>query len=90
MPWLGYLFMIPLIIVVVFGAILAWKVHKLRSEVYKQTQQAQGEQREWWHRSRSHNEGEVTVVQTEQTEQRVSDDVGEYVDFKEIKDSEKQ
>ena len=86
MPWLGYIFMIPLLIIVVFGAILAWKVHKLRSEVYKETQRQQGEQREWWQRSRGRNEGEVTVVQTEQTEQRVSDDVGEYVDFKEIKD----
>ena len=86
MPWLGYLFIIPLIIIVIFGAIMAWKVNKLRSEVYKQAQQQQGKQREWWQHSRSRNEGEVTVVQTEQTEQRVSDDVGEYVDFKEIKE----
>ena len=37
---------------------------------------------------RRHNkgEGEVTIIETKTTEQRVNDDVGEYVDFKEIKD----
>ena len=29
---------------------------------------------------------EVTIIETKTTEQRVNDDVGEYVDFKEIKD----
>lgn len=88
MPWLGYLFLIPLIIVVIFGAMLAWKVHKLRSQIYNETQHQQGEQQQqsWWHRSQRRSEGDVTVIQTEQTEQRVSDDVGEYVDFKEIKE----
>ena len=32
------------------------------------------------------SDGEVTVVKTEQSEPRVNDEVGEYVDFKEIKD----
>lgn len=86
MPWLGYLFVIPLVVVILFGLILAWKVHKLRSQIYKEAQQQQNEQQGWWQRTRTRNEGEVTVVQTEQTEQRVSDDVGEYVDFKEIKE----
>jgi cytoskeletal protein RodZ len=90
MPWLGYLFLIPLALIVIFGAILAWKVHKLRNQIYKDAQQQQqqhGEQHYgWWQRSRSREEGEVTVVQTEPTEQRVSDDVGEYVDFKEVKE----
>ena len=86
MPWLGYLFMIPLIIIIVFGAMLAWKVHKLRSQIYKEAERQQREQQGWWQRTNNRNEGEVTVVQTEQTEQRVSDDVGEYVDFKEVKE----
>ena len=91
MPWLGYLFIIPLAIILIFGAILAWKVHKLRSQIYKEAQRQQNEQHYqqqhgWWQRSQTRNEGDVTVIQTEQTEQRVSDDVGEYVDFKEIKE----
>ena len=86
MPWLGYLFMIPLIIIIVFGAMLAWKVHKLRSQIYKEAERQHREQQGWWQRTHNRNEGEVTVVQTEQTEQRVSDDVGEYVDFKEVKE----
>lgn len=90
MPWLGYLFLIPLVLVIIFGAILAWKVHKLRNQIYNEAQRQQGEQQYqqqgWWHRNHRRNEGDVTVIQTEQTEQRVSDDVGEYVDFKEIKE----
>ena len=88
MPWLGYLFLIPLVLIFVFGAMLAWKVHKLRSQIYKEAEQQQqrGEQHGWWQRSRTREEGEVTVVQTERTEQRVSDEVGEYVDFKEVKE----
>ncbi len=92
MPWLGYLFLIPLILVVVVGAMLAWKVHKLRSQIVDETQRQRGNQQEqqqsWWSRSHSRNEGEVTVVQTEPTEQRVNDEVGEYVDFKEVKNEE--
>lgn len=52
--------------------------------------------REWYRRvfkgevpkqqERKRREGKVTVVRTEPTERRVSDDVGEYVDFKEIKE----
>lgn len=89
MPWLGYLFLIPLILVVIFGALLAWKVHKLRSQLYQEAQRQQGQQQQgWWQqtRTRTQNEGDVTVVQTEKTEQRVNDEVGEYVDFKEVKE----
>lgn len=88
MPWLGYLFVIPLVVVILFGLILAWKVHQLRSQIYKESERQQQTQQGWWQRThnRTHNEGEVTVVHTEQPEQRVSDDVGEYVDFKEIKE----
>ena len=41
MPWLGYLFLIPLVLIFVFGAMLAWKVHKLRSQIYKEAEQQQ-------------------------------------------------
>lgn len=90
MPWLGVLFVIPLVIIVVFVAMLAWKVHKLRNQIYNEAQQQQNRQHQqqgWWQRTRTRNEGEVTVVQTEPTEQRVSDEVGEYVDFKEVKEN---
>ncbi len=33
----------------------------------------------------SRREGEVTVITTEPAQKKVSDDVGEYVDFKEVK-----
>ncbi len=41
-------------------------------------------------RQSSKKSGEVRVVQTGPTEQRVNDDVGEYVDFKEIKEDKTQ
>ena len=58
MPWLGYLFLIPLALIFVFGAMLAWKVHKLRSQIYKEAEQQQqrGEQHGWWQRSRTREE----------------------------------
>ena len=86
MPGLGYLFMIPLVLVVAFGLYLAWQVHKLRSQMGKESQQQNGQYQGWRQRYGNRAEGEVTVTHTEQPEQRVSDDVGEYVDFKEIKE----
>ena len=85
MPWLGYLFMIPLIIVVLGGAVIAWRVHKLRQQFYKDAQQ-RNQQQSWWQHSRNRNDGEVRVVRTEKSEQRINDNVGEYVDFKEVKE----
>lgn len=37
----------------------------------------------------TYRDGDVTVTQTSAPEKRVSDDVGEYVDFKEVKESDK-
>ena len=37
-------------------------------------------------RRHNNDEGKVTIINTKPTEQRVNNDVGEYVDFKEIKD----
>lgn len=85
MPWLGYIFVIPLILAVVVILVISWKVYKFRRQLDEEMRQRGGQQQTWWQRQRSRREGEVTVVQTEQTEQKVSDDVGEYVEFKEIK-----
>ena len=88
MPWLGYLIAIPLIAVVVLGAMVSWRLYKLQSkmrdEVNRQRQQYGGGAPRGGHRQ----EGEVTVVRTEPAEQKVSDNVGEYVDFKEVADEE--
>ena len=91
MPWLGYIFVLPIILIIVFGMIASWQVYRLRKRMYDEVKNQQGEQQQqqgWWQRYRNRREGEVTIVQTEQTEQKVSDDVGEYVEFKEITNKE--
>ena len=87
MPWLGYIFVIPLILVIIFVLIISWHVYKVRSRLNDEIRRQQGQQQGWRQQQRR-REGEVTIVQTEQTEQKVSDDVGEYVDFKEIDNKE--
>jgi hypothetical protein len=90
MPWLGYIFVVPIILIIAFGMVVSWQVYRLRKRMYDEIRNQQGEQQQqqqqqrWWQRYRNRQEGEVTIVQTEQTEQKVSDDVGEYVEFKEI------
>uniref|UniRef100_UPI0040565E4A DUF4834 family protein n=1 Tax=Alistipes sp. TaxID=1872444 RepID=UPI0040565E4A len=88
-PW-TLVFVLPIVAIVLFVAVFLWRVRRQQQEIYDEArrqadkQQQQKSQRSWWHRANK-NEGEVTVVQTEPTEKRVSDDVGEYVDFKEVK-----
>lgn len=93
-PW-SIIFVLPVAIFFLLLLVVVWRVRRQQQKIYdearrqageqQQRQQQQQSQRSWWHRA-NRNEGEVTVVQTEPTEQRVSDDVGEYVDFKEVKE----
>ncbi|MBE6174521.1 MAG: DUF4834 family protein [Rikenellaceae bacterium] len=89
MPWLGYIIAVPLIFMVVLGAMVSWRLYKLQSrmrdEANRQRQQYGGGAT----RGGSRKEGEVTIVRTEPTEQKVNDNVGEYVDFKEVEDEER-
>ena len=86
MPWLGYILAIPLIIILVLGIAISWRLHQIRKQFKDEIHRQQGEsqQQNWWQRQQKRHEGEVTIIQTEHTEQKVSDDVGEYVEFKEI------
>jgi ABC-type bacteriocin/lantibiotic exporter with double-glycine peptidase domain len=89
-PW-TLIFVIPVLIIILLPAILMWRVSSAQRKMYDEAANQAGDHREsqqshraW--RRRAKNEGEVTIIRTEPTEQRVSDDVGEYVDFKEVKD----
>ncbi len=91
-PW-SLVFVLPIAILFLLLLVFLWRIRRQQQKIFEQQSQhrageggEQRSQRSWWHRT-AKNEGEVTVVQTEPTEQRVSDDVGEYVDFKEIKDN---
>ena len=91
-PW-SLVFVLPIVFVLLMLIVLVWRVHRQQQKIYEEARRKAGEhfeqqsQQSWWRRS-SKSEGEVTVIQTEPTEQRVSDDVGEYVDFKEVKNEE--
>lgn len=91
MPWL-LIFIVPIaaLFILLFAAL--WRVRSTNKKIFEEAQrQAGGQQHSQgsWGRKRK-SEGEVTVVQTEQAEQRINDEVGEYVDFKEIKDNQKK
>ena len=79
---------------VAFG-ILAWKMQRVQREVMDQFRK-QGEKsghQQYSYRSsrrKAQNEGDVSIhATTAMPEKRISDDVGEYVDFKEEKTNDK-
>ncbi|MBO7221099.1 MAG: DUF4834 family protein [Alistipes sp.] len=86
-PW-TIIFILPVAAIFILFLVVTWRLRKASKQMYEEAQRQAGSQqqtRNSWRR-KTKEEGEVTVVQTEQTEQRVNDEVGEYVDFKEIKD----
>ena len=72
------LVLIPVMLILVSILVIALRVYNWYRRVFKGEESKQ--------QSHKRREGKVTVVRTEPTEQRVNDDVGEYVDFKEIKE----
>lgn len=94
MPW-TLIFVLPVAIIVMVLLFALWRIRRAQQRIYDEMRRQAGEQyeepqsqRSWWRKGDS--EGEVTVVRTEPTEQRVNDEVGEYVDFKEVKNKETQ
>ena len=82
-PW-TLVFIIPVAIIVLRLQMAVWKVQENLKKASAQQQQHQYSSTN----EKSTKEGNVTVVRTEQTEHRVSNDVGEYVDFKEVNEEE--
>lgn len=85
-PW-SLIFIIPICLVALTPILLLWRVSRVQKEFAKRAR-AHAEEQNGAFRQESRGkkqEGKVTIIQTEATEQRISDDVGEYVDFKEIK-----
>ena len=92
-PW-SLIFVLPIAFIFLLILIFLWRIRRQQQQIFDEAHRANGdfdEQQQqshnsWWRRSK--NEGEATIVRTEPTEQRVSDDVGEYVEFKEVKNEE--
>ena len=66
-----------------FIILIVWHTYKMFRDVWNGTKGVKQGTRE----AQPNREGHVTIHQTRQTPpKKVSDDVGEYVDFKEVKD----
>ena len=89
-PW-SLIFVLPIAIFLMALLAVVWRIRRAQKQMFDEARRQAGEQRydqqsqqrSWWNKNR--REGEVTVIHTEPTEQRVNDNVGEDVEFKEIK-----
>ena len=87
MPW-TLIFVIPIAVVALLPLFIKWRIYRAQKQMFDNMQNSSGNPfgGESQRTRRRKGDGEVTVVKTEQSEPRVNDEVGEYVDFKEIKD----
>ena len=78
-----YIILGIVVAMVVVSLVLRWRIGKLTDD-FRQQQQQQYRNSQQYGRSR---EGDVSIrIDPEQTEKRISDDVGDYVDFVEEKE----
>lgn len=82
-PW-TLIIIIPIALGALAPILLHWHLQKRAKEMFGQRDSAQRDDSQ--QRRHNNDEGKVTIINTKPTEQRVNNDVGEYVDFKEIKD----
>jgi len=91
-PWLfgviAIVFVAMALVILFSWLSIVWRVRDTQRRMDREFDNARQNRRRNYSRSGT-KEGDVTVVNTEQSRKRVNDDVGEYVDFKEVKnDSE--
>ena len=70
---------------------LIWRMRDAQRTMEQEMDDRERAQRQHWYDFGRRREGDVTVTETEAVRKKVSDDVGEYVDFKEVhSESDKQ
>lgn len=97
-PWLfgalALAFVVLLLISLLSWFSLIWRVRDAQRTMEREMEEQQrSQQQQHWYDfgRRPKREGDITVTETEVTQKRVSDNVGEYVDFKEVhSESDKQ
>lgn len=72
--------LIPIVLVAFRFAKAMWRVKRAYKQTYRNTTSSN------YQRESKATAGEIKIVRTEQAEQRINNDVGEYVDFQEIKE----
>ncbi len=87
MPW-TLIFVVPIAIISLLPLLIKWRIYRAQRQMFDNLQNPSNNPfgGESQRAGRRKSDGEVTVVKSEQSEPRVNDEVGEYVDFKEIKD----
>jgi len=79
-PW-TLIIIVPLVFVIMNIKLMQWRLNRIYRNANPNAN----------HKNKGGNkQGKVTVIRTERPEQRINDNVGEYVDFKEIKEEETQ
>ncbi|MBQ7856535.1 MAG: DUF4834 family protein [Alistipes sp.] len=79
--------LVPLLLALFGAALFWWRLRRVRKEMEQQMHRAEQQGRAYTQRPRGDGatcEGDITVVASEPRQKRVSDDVGEYIDFKEV------
>lgn len=89
-PWLfgviALVFVVMALVALFSWLSIIWRVRDAQRQMERDFDEAGGN-RQRNYRRRGTKEGDVTVVATEPSRKRVNDDVGEYVDFKEVEES---
>lgn len=81
-----YVILGMVLVSIISALIFAWRLRRIQRQMEEQFRGQAGQYTQYDNRSDSGREGEVRVhATTAMPEKRVSDDVGEYVDFKEEK-----
>lgn len=87
---LAFIILLPLLFFVLLAVSVMWRVRRVQRQMEEQMRQQQGfrqrgDRANYGGRTSARREGDVTLTATP-TEQRVNDDVGEYVPFTEEKE----
>lgn len=89
-PWLfgviALVFVVMALVALFSWLSIIWRVRDAQRQMERDFDEAGGNRQRNYRRSGT-KEGDVTVVATEPSRKRVNDDVGEYVDFKEVEES---
>lgn len=87
MPW-TLIIIVPLAFIALIPLIIRWFVYRTQKQMFDNMQNPSGDNfgGESKRTRKAKRDGNVTVVRTEHSEPRINDEVGEYVDFKEIKE----
>ena len=84
-----YVILGMVLVSIISALIFAWRLRRMQRQMEEQFRQHESEYTRYDRGNSSAEEGEVRVhATTAMPEKRVSDDVGEYVDFKEEKNPE--